>query len=81
LYQTYHPYQAERYSGKCFIGIQPVFIITESDGEEKFVVQEFSTFTDDFFKLKSWLLNHDCTIVAMESKFYPFDMDTVSFSF
>ena len=47
--------------------VSACIIITESDGEEKFVVQEFSTFTDDLFKLKSWLLNHDCTIVAMES--------------
>jgi transposase len=42
-------------------------IVTEPDGEEKFVVQEFSTFTDDHFRLKTWLLNHNCTIVAMES--------------
>ena len=42
-------------------------IITEPDGEETFVVQEFATFTDDLFKLKSWLLSHGCTIVAMES--------------
>jgi len=31
-------------------------IITDSDGEEKFVVQEFSTFTDDLFKLKFTLI-------------------------
>ena len=47
--------------------VSACIIITESDGEEKFVAQEFSTFTDDLFKLKSWLFNHDCTIVAMES--------------
>jgi len=32
-----------------------------------FHAQEFSTFTDDLFRLKSWLLSHGCTIVAMES--------------
>ena len=47
--------------------VSACIIITEPDGEERFVVQEFSTFTDDLFKLKSWLLNHDCPIVAMES--------------
>ena len=33
--------------------VSACIIITEPDGEEKFVVQEFSTFTDDLFKLKS----------------------------
>lgn len=47
--------------------VSACIIITETDGEETFVIQEFSTFTDDLFKLKSWLLNHGCTIVAMES--------------
>jgi transposase len=47
--------------------VSACIIITEPDGEETFVVQEFSTFTDDLFRLKSWLLNHGCTIIAMES--------------
>jgi len=47
--------------------VSACIIITEPDGEETFVVQEFSTFTDNLFRLKSWLLNHGCTIVAMES--------------
>jgi hypothetical protein len=47
--------------------VSACIIITDPDGEEKFVVQEFSTFTDDLFRLKSWLLNHDCNIVAMET--------------
>ncbi|MBT8351345.1 MAG: IS110 family transposase [Deltaproteobacteria bacterium] len=47
--------------------VSACIIITEPDGEENFVVQEFSTFTDDLFRLKSWLLNHSCTVIAMES--------------
>ena len=47
--------------------VSACIIITEPDGEETFVVQEFSTFTDDLFKLKSWLLSHGCNIIAMES--------------
>ena len=47
--------------------ISACIIVTEPDGEETFVVQEFSTFTDDLFKLKSWLLSHGCNIIAMES--------------
>jgi hypothetical protein len=37
--------------------VSACIIITEADGEETFLVQEFSTFTDDLFKLKSWLFN------------------------
>jgi len=36
--------------------VSACIIITEPDGEEKFVVQEFSTFTDDLFKLKFILI-------------------------
>jgi transposase len=46
--------------------VSACIIITASDGEETFVIQEFSTFTDDLFKLKSWVLNHGCVIVADE---------------
>jgi transposase len=42
-------------------------IITEADGEESFVVKEFSTFTDDLYRLKAWLLRHACKVIAMES--------------
>ena len=35
-------------------------IITEANGEQTFVVKEFSTLTDDLFKLKAWLVKHDC---------------------
>ncbi len=42
-------------------------IITKADGEQTFVVNEFSTFTDDLYRLKSWLSSHACPVVAMES--------------
>jgi transposase len=36
-------------------------------GKEKFIIQEFSTFTDDLFSFRDWLLIHNCPILAMES--------------
>jgi hypothetical protein len=30
-------------------------------------VNEFETFTDDLIRMRSWLCEHDCPIVAMES--------------
>ena len=47
--------------------VSACIIITEPDGEQNFIIQEFSTFTDDLFRLKAWLLTHECTTVAMES--------------
>ena len=32
-----------------------------------FELREFRTFTDELFKLRDWLLKHNCPIVAMES--------------
>ena len=47
--------------------ISACIIITEPDGEQTFAVEEFSTFTDDLFKLKAWLVRHACNVIAMES--------------
>jgi transposase len=47
--------------------VSACIIITEADGQQSFVVKEFSTFTDDLFRLKQWLLTHKCPVVAMES--------------
>ena len=47
--------------------VSACIIITESDGEQTFMIQEFSTFTDDLYRLKSWLSSHACPVVAMES--------------
>lgn len=33
--------------------VSACIIITEADGEESFIVKEFSTFTDDLFRLKA----------------------------
>jgi len=35
--------------------VSACIIITEPDGEESFVIKEFSTFTDDLYRLKAWL--------------------------
>jgi len=47
--------------------VSACIIITEPDGEESFLVKEFSTFTDDLFRLKAWLFKHDCNVIAMET--------------
>ena len=45
--------------------VSACIIITEPDGELTFVVKEFSTFTDDLYRLKSWLSSHACPVVAI----------------
>ena len=47
--------------------VSACIIITEADGEQTFVVREFTTFTDDLYGLKSWLSSHACPVVAMVS--------------
>jgi len=47
--------------------VSACIIITEADGQERFVVKEFSTFTDDLYRFKAWLLRHACQVIAMES--------------
>jgi len=43
-------------------------IITVPDGEQIFVVKEFSTFTDDLYRPKSWLSSHlGFNLVPLES--------------
>ncbi len=37
--------------------VSACIIITEADGEESFLVKEFSIFTEDLFRLKAWLLS------------------------
>ncbi len=36
-------------------------------GKEEYEIREFGTFTDELIKLREWLLDNDCPIVAMES--------------
>ena len=42
-------------------------IFPDSTGEEQYEIQVFGTFTDDLRRLREWLLEHDCPVVAMES--------------
>jgi len=44
----------------CLIGF-------DSNGKKTEDVREFSSFTDDLYHLRDWLLENDCPIVAMES--------------
>lgn len=42
-------------------------LISRKEGSQERVIQEFGTFTDEIMKMKDWLAEHDCPIVAMES--------------
>ncbi len=40
---------------------------SDTDGTEHSEIVEFETFTDDLFRLKEWLIERECLVVAMES--------------
>lgn len=40
---------------------------SDASGTEQCEVVEFETFTDDLFRLKEWLMERECPVVAMES--------------
>jgi len=42
-------------------------IFPDGKGAEPFEVKVFGTFTDDLTRLREWLLEHNCPVVAMES--------------
>lgn len=42
-------------------------LIYEKDNEVDIEIKEFSGFTDDLIRLREWLLEHQCPVVAMES--------------
>ena len=42
-------------------------IFPGKDGADQYDIKEFGTFTDDLQQLRSWLLEHECFVVAMES--------------
>jgi transposase len=42
-------------------------LISQDQDEPVIEIKEFSTFTNDIIKLKDWLLEHECPVVAMES--------------
>ena len=39
----------------------------DNQGKEEYEIREYATFTDELIKLREWLLDNDCPIVAMES--------------
>lgn len=47
--------------------IVATLISTDDTGRDISQTMEFGTFTDDLEKLRSWLLEHECYVVAMES--------------
>jgi len=47
--------------------ITACILFNDSKGKEQTLIQEFSTFTDDLFSFRDWLLTHNCPILAMES--------------
>lgn len=47
--------------------ISACLITTDNLGVEHVTIEEFGTFTEDLYKLRDWLLEHECPIVAMES--------------
>lgn len=47
--------------------ISACIIYTDNDGIEQYDVKEFGAFTDELMRLRSWLLDHECFVVAMES--------------
>lgn len=47
--------------------ISACLIYPDGSGRDQSEVQEFGTFTDELMRLKLWLLDHECHVVAMES--------------
>lgn len=47
--------------------ISACVIFPDKDGVDQHDIKVFGTFTDDLMRLRSWLLDHDCPVVAMES--------------
>jgi transposase len=47
--------------------ISACVIFPDKDGSEQYDTREFGTFTDDLQRLRSWLLEHECFVMAMES--------------
>jgi len=47
--------------------ISACLITLDDNGKEQYEIKEFSTFTKDLLKMKNWLINNACPILAMES--------------
>lgn len=47
--------------------ISACVIFPDKDGVDQYDIEEFGTFTDELMRLRLWLLDHECPVVAMES--------------
>jgi transposase len=47
--------------------ISACIVYSDKDGVDQYDIAQFGTFTDELMRLRSWLLAHDCPVVAMES--------------
>lgn len=47
--------------------ISACMLTIDDHGKEQYEVKEFETFTNDLKKMKKWLIENDCPIIAMES--------------
>ena len=47
--------------------ISACLITVDTDGNEKYEIKKFSTFTDELIKFKNWLIEENCPVAAMES--------------
>ena len=47
--------------------ITACILTSDRKGKELRIIEEFLTFTDDLCRLREWLFEHECPIVAMES--------------
>jgi transposase len=47
--------------------ISACVIFPDKDGVDQYDVKVFGTFTDELMRLRLWLLDHECPVVAMES--------------
>ncbi len=47
--------------------ISACLLTVDDSGEDQFEIREFGTFTKDLIKLKEWLVESGCPIIAMES--------------
>lgn len=47
--------------------ISACILLPKKGESDPFVIKEFGTFTDELQRLRSWLVEHECPVVAMES--------------
>jgi hypothetical protein len=47
--------------------VSACIVFSDKDGVDQYDIAQFGTFTDELMRLRSWLLEHDCPVAAMES--------------